>query len=166
MGEVRSSGAELIMMALTLTPLDVPLQIISLNQQSLPLLGSDSLYSPKILSLGGENAVGLVVAAPWHILNHQQSSFVKEAQQLWGADVNWRTVTAYDAVLSLAAGLRSEPTREGVAQVLSEPRFIGEGATDPVRFFSESGDRNQPSQLVEVVPGTRSGTGFDFEPVD
>ena len=166
MREVEAQGAEVIMMALTLTPLDVPLQIISLNRRSLPLLGGDALYSPKILNLGGENAVGLVVAVPWHILNHQQSSFVQEAQQLWGADVNWRTVTAYDAVHTLAAGLSEDPTRKGVARALSESGFIVEGATESVRFIPTSGDRSQSSQLVEVVSGNRSGTGFDFEPVD
>ncbi|MGC1307216.1 MAG: ABC transporter substrate-binding protein [Phormidesmis sp.] len=165
MKTLQAEGAEVIMMALTLTPLDVPLQIISLNRRSLPLLGSDSLYSPKILSLGAENAIGLTVAVPWHILNHGQSAFVENSRQLWGADVNWRTVTAYDAVMTLAAGLRGEASRQGVAAVLAERGFTVEGATDPVRFF-DTGDRNQPFQLVEVVPGNRSGSGYDFVPVE
>jgi branched-chain amino acid transport system substrate-binding protein len=72
---------------------------------------------------------------------------------------------AYDAVVTLAAGIEQNPTRDGVATALSEGGFQTEGATSAVRFLP-TGDRNQPFQLVEVVPGSRSGTGYDFVPVE
>ncbi|MEM9947999.1 MAG: branched-chain amino acid ABC transporter substrate-binding protein, partial [Cyanobacteria bacterium P01_D01_bin.36] len=83
---------------------------------------------------------------------------------LWGGDVNWRTATAYDAVKALAAGLEDDQSREGLATALAGSGLTVEGATDAIRFLP-TGDRNQASQLVEVVPGTRSGTGYDYEPV-
>ncbi len=163
---LTEDGAEVIMMGLTLDPLDVPLEIIAANGRSLPLLGSDALYSPKILKLGADNAMGLTVAVPWHILSHPQSSFVAKSQTLWKADVNWRTVMAYDAVKALAAGLEVSPTREGLATALGDSQFRVKGATDPVRFFRETGDRNQASQLVEVIEGSRAGGNYTFRPVE
>lgn len=161
----QAEGAEVLMLALTLDPLDPLLQIFAANQNALPMLGSDSLYKYRVLSLGNQNATGLTVAVPWHILNYETTAFVSESRQLWGADVNWRTAMAYDAVVSLAEGLRMEPTREGIAAALSESSFQAEGATTTVRFLP-TGDRNQPFELVEVEPGNRSGAGYDFVPID
>lgn len=161
----QAAGADMIMMALTLNPIDAPLQVISLNQGRVPLLGSDSLYSSRILSVGGENALGMTVAVPWHVLNHLENRFVLAANDLWkGASVNWRTVTAYDAAIVLAAGIEADPTREGVARAIAAAGFEEEGATEPVRFLS-TGDRSQPSQLVEIEAGSISGFGYDFVPV-
>lgn len=162
----REQGAEVLMLALTLNVPDPLLQILTSNEDSLPMLGSDSLYKYRVLSLGGPNALGLTVAVPWHILRHEQSDFVQDSRQLWGADVNWRTAMAYDAVVALAAGIEANPTREGVAAALADANFQVEGATSPVRFLPTTGDRNQPFQLVEVVEGDRSGAGYDFVPVN
>ena len=116
--------------------------------------------------MGNEDAEGLTVAVPWHILNHEDNSFVRESRLLWGeVDVNWRTVTAYDAVMTIAAGIEVSPNRDGVATALSDQNFQTEGATSIVRFLP-NGDRNQPFQLVEVVKGDRSGAGYDFVPID
>lgn len=162
----QEEGADVLMLALTLDPLDPLIQIFASNQGMLPMLGSDSLYKYRVLSLGNENAAGLTIAVPWHILNYEESPFVEESRQLWGeVDVNWRTVTAYDAVKTLAKGIEVNPTRDGVATALSDPDFQAEGATSIVRFLP-TGDRNQPFQLVKVVPGSRSGAGYDFVPID
>ncbi|MEL6900870.1 MAG: ABC transporter substrate-binding protein [Cyanobacteria bacterium J06606_4] len=160
----QESGAEVIMLALNTATIDAANQIISVNQRSLPMVGGDSLYNPKVLDVGRANAQGLTVAVPWHILSHEQSSFVSESRQLWGGDVNWRTATTYDAVQALAAGLAQQPTRDGLAAALAASGLSIDGATDPIRFLP-TGDRNQPSQLVEVVPGPRSGSGFDYVPL-
>jgi branched-chain amino acid transport system substrate-binding protein len=161
--EAKSAGAEVIMMALTNATLDTANQIISINQQQIPMLGGDSMYDYEVLDVSRQNALGLTVAVPWHILSHEQTPFVRESRQLWGGDISWRTATAYDAVMALAAGLKANPTREGLAAALSSNLNI-EGATAPIRFLP-TGDRNEPSQLVQVQPGNRSGTGYDYIPV-
>ncbi|WP_008309011.1 ABC transporter substrate-binding protein [Leptolyngbya sp. PCC 6406] len=164
--QIAQEEADVLMLALSLDPLDPLIQILASNKGILPMLGSDSLYKYRVLSLGNDNAAGLTVAVPWHILNYEESPFVKESRQLWGeVDVNWRTVTTYDAVITLATGIEVDSTRDGVATALSDPNFQAEGATSVVRFLP-NGDRNQPFQLVKVVPGNRSGTGYDFVPVD
>lgn len=162
--EAKQAGAEVIMLALTTDTLDTAaFQIIAVNDSELPLVGSDDLYNIKVLDTGSD-ALGLTVAVPWHILSHEQSGFVSSSRALWGGDVSWRTVTAYDAVQALISGLSVEPTRRGIVETIGESGFSTEGATDTIGFFP-SGDRNQPSQLVEVAEGNRSGTGFDYVPV-
>lgn len=163
--EAKALGAQVIMLALTADTNDTALQIIAVNQKELPMIGGDDMYNFKILDVGRASAEGLVVAVPWHILSYEQSRFVSESRRLWGGDVNWRTAMAYDAVSALVKAIDQNPTREGVAAVLASPGFSADGATEAVRFLP-TGDRNQPSQLVEVVAGNRSGTGFDYVPVD
>lgn len=163
----KEAGADVIMLALTEATEARSLQILSVNQRELPVVGGDSLYDFNILDSGREDSIGLTVAVPWHILSHAQSRFVTASQQLWGASVNWRTVTAYDAVETLAAAIEvGGDTREGIADALSGSGFTVEGATDAVRFFP-NGDRNQPSALVKVEkrPNGPSGTGYDYVPL-
>ncbi|MEL6939699.1 MAG: ABC transporter substrate-binding protein [Cyanobacteria bacterium J06598_1] len=162
--EARDKGASVLMLALNTATIDIANDVIRANQQDLPMVGGDSLYNPKILSESGGDALGLTVAVPWHILSHEQTPFVAQSRQLWGGDVNWRTATAYDAVRSLAAGLASDQSRDGLAEALAAPGMEIEGATDSIRFLP-TGDRNQPSQLVTVEPGNRSGGGYDYVPV-
>jgi branched-chain amino acid transport system substrate-binding protein len=165
----KKAGAEAILLALTEETDDFSLQIMSVNGRSLPVVGGDSLYDFNILDVGRENAVGLTVAVPWHILSYMQSPFVKESRQLWGGAVNWRTVTAYDAIAALATAMKSGgATRQGIEESLSNSSFSAEGATGPVRFFPATGDRNQPAQLVTVekkAENSSSGTGYDYVPI-
>ncbi len=161
--EAREVGAGVLMLALNTATINDANQIIAVNQQDLPIVGSDSLYNPKVLDVGRGNAEGLTVAVPWDISSHAQSPFVVESRQLWGGDINWRTATAYDAVSALAAGLAVDASRSGIADALANSSTKIEGATGPIRFLP-SGDRNQPSQLVIVEPGNSSGTGYDYVP--
>ncbi len=163
--EAKDAGAEIIMMALTVATVDTSIQVINVNQGELPLVGSDGLYNPKVLDVGRKNAEGLTIAVPWHVLSHEGSPFVTESLELWGGVVSWRTATAYDAVKSLAAAIAQAPTRDGVQSALSTSGFNVEGATDAVKFFPASGDRNQPSQLVKVVPGGAAGGEYTYEPI-
>ena len=162
--QAQEQGADVLMLALTIDTAETSIEIIKANQGELPLVGGDDLYDPKILQEGQEDALGLTVAVPWHIRNHRDRAFVKKAQRLWRGDVNWRTVTAFDATMALVKAIETDPTREGVAEALAEQGFSAEGATTEVTF-SETGDRVQSSQLVEVVPGPRSGSGYDYVPV-
>ena len=166
LAEAKSQDAEVIMLAMTIDTADTSLDIIAANRRSLPMVGGDDLYDPKILTQGKKDSLGLTVAVPWHIRNHLRSRFVKASRGLWGGDVNWRTVTGYDAATALVEGIRSdiEPSRSQIAEAMRASDFSIEGATEPILFF-RSGDRNQPSQLVEVVPGNRSGAGYDYMPL-
>ena len=114
---------------------------------------------------GAADAEGMIIAIPWHI-SASQSDFPKTSKELWGeVDVNWRTAMSYDATMALIEGLKDKPTREGLAQTLRSEDFTAKGATGNVKF--KSGDRDRGIQLVEIQANlkSRSGFGYDFEPV-
>lgn len=132
--EAIAKGAEVLMLATTTSTLDQTLQVIQVNDGKLPILAGDDAYSIKLLQVGGNDAEGVVVAIPWHILAHTNTNFVKESRQLWGADVSWRTVMAYDAIISLTEAMKINPTRQGIQETLSQSNFQAQGATSSVLF--------------------------------
>ncbi|WP_088891893.1 ABC transporter substrate-binding protein [Leptolyngbya ohadii] len=162
--QATQQGAEVLVLFPSSGVLNLALQVITVNQKRLPILAGDDMYDPKTLEVGGAAAEEMVVAVPWILLANPNTPFVQESRQFWGGDVNWRTAMAYDAAEVLIAGLKQNPTRQGVQQTLASSNFTLQGATGTVRFLS-SGDRSQPMQLVTVEPGRRSGYGFDFVPV-
>lgn len=163
--QALQQGAKALMLAANTGTLDKAMQVVQANQKRAILLGGDDVYAPRTLELGKEQAIEMVVAVPWHIAANLQSPFVIESRRLWGADVNWRSAIAYDATQALIAAMAQEPTRQGVQKALSSPEFSASGASQPVKFLP-SGDRNTKVQLVKVERGQRSGTGFDFVPIN
>jgi branched-chain amino acid transport system substrate-binding protein len=154
---------EAIILAPDSAMLEKTLQIARVNDQNLPILAGDSVYSPDTLKKG-ESVVGMVVAAPWHIENNRLSDFVQTADRLWGADVNWRSAMAYDATKTFATAIASSPSRSGVAESLSSSGFMTTGSSETIRFLP-SGDRNQAFELVTIQPGTRTSFGYEFVPL-
>jgi len=162
--EAIGQGAEVLMLAPNTAALDQALQVVQVNEKRLQLLGGDSAYNPKTLEVGRSNAVGMVLAVPWHILGNPEAEFPKAANQLWGREVNWRTAMAYDATIALIAGIGRNPSRTGVQQALATSDFSATGAAGAIRFLP-SGDRNQTVQLVTIKPGSRTSFGYEFIPV-
>ncbi len=166
LAQAQQRGATAIALVNNTGTLDAAIAVIQANQGQLPLVGGDSLYNPRILQQGQAAAVGMVVAIPWHIQAHPDSPFTRNSRALWGGDVNWRTATTYDAVQAIAAVLATQPSpsRQSLQQGLRAPAFQTSGSNGPVQFLP-SGDRNAGLQLVVIVPGDRSSSGFDYEPV-
>jgi branched-chain amino acid transport system substrate-binding protein len=169
--QVRKNQAEAVLLAANSETLRSAFEVMAVNRQNLPLLGGDSFYRRDTLVFGGENGVGMVLAVPWHILANPASDFPTAAAKLWGGDVNWRTAMAYDATQAIVAALTKSPTREGVKQALRADDFAAQGADGQISF-QPSGDRNRRAILVQVVkapadnPNGRSGTGYDFTPIE
>jgi len=157
-------SANVLMLAPSSGYLDRALEIVQVNQRNLPVLGGDDVYSAKTLQKGGDSAVGMVVAIAWDIeVNEPGSNFPERSQKLWGtASVNWRTITAYDAVQALGRAIERQitPTREGVREELSS-NFSTSGAFKAVKFL-DSGDYDGDIQLVEVK---KIGSRYDFVPL-
>jgi branched-chain amino acid transport system substrate-binding protein len=160
----QAISADVIMLAANTDALDRALQVVQSNPKKLPVLGGDDIYAPKTLEVGRQQALGMVVAVPWHIEAHASEKFAQSSRQLWGAAVNWRTALAYDAAQSLVTALKTSPNRVGVREALAANDFQAVGGSGVVRFLT-SGDRNAGIQLVQVVAGKKSGFGFDFMPV-
>ncbi|VEP14278.1 conserved hypothetical protein [Hyella patelloides LEGE 07179] len=165
--KARQEGAEaLILFPSAAFPNTVnnSLAIIQINNGNLPLLGGDSLYRPETLKITGESGKGVVLAVPWHILSHLDSSFPQNATCLWDGDINWRSALAYDATQALAEAISINPTRQGIQEALSSDNFSISGASGNVKFLP-SGDRDKAVQLVQIRSGNRSSFGVDFVPI-
>ena len=157
-------GAEVLMLASNTGELDKALQVVQVNRKRLSMLAGDDVYAIKTLEIGADAALGMVVAVPWDIDGDPTSAFPRQARELFGSDVNWRTALAYDAAKALIAAIQRNPTRTGVQQALASSDFTTKGASGTIGFLP-SGDRNGTIQLVKIVADKRSPTTYDFVPV-
>ncbi|MEM6614448.1 MAG: ABC transporter substrate-binding protein [Cyanobacteria bacterium P01_C01_bin.72] len=162
--DAQAQGVQALVFLNDSTTISKAYLLMQLNNRQLPLLAGDSLYKPQTLEIGGEKAVGLVLAVPWHALSGVNPEFSAAARRLWGGNVSWRTAMTYDASKTLIAGLTNAPSRTGVQKALSQSGFNLSGATGTIKFL-KSGDRNGAVQLVEVQPGKLSSYGYDFIPL-
>ncbi len=158
-------GAEALVFLTNSTTLDQAFLVAQVNNRQLPLLSGDSIYKPQTLQIAGKNVVGMVVAVPWHAQGNNNPGFSQAASRLWGGNVNWRTAMAYDATESLIAGIKANPSRQGIQQTLSKAGFSTTGASGTIKFLP-SGDRNQAVQLVKVEVDPNSEFGYTFIPLN
>jgi branched-chain amino acid transport system substrate-binding protein len=159
-----SQGSDALLLAPSVLKIDQAMEIVAANDDRLTLFGTHSMTTYKTLEQGQTDANGMVLAVAWYP-DQQANSFVKDAQELWGGGVNWRTAMAYDATQTISKAISFGAKREEVQQTLADPAFTAPGATDPVSFLP-SGDRNLRGTLVKVQPGNKSGTGYDFVALD
>lgn len=137
------------------------------NSDDVLILGGDDTYSEKTLSLGQKDANKMVIAVAWHI-DKSKSGFPETSKILWGTpNVNWRTITAYDAFKSIYTAIKEQknPTRRGVQEVISSRDFGVNGAMAGFHFKrandgTSSGDYSGSIQLVKVNSDQR------FVPID
>ena len=160
----QKNGVEVLMLAPDTPTLDRALEVVEANGQQLPILGGDAVLQTKTREIGGKNAIGMVVASPWSYGKEAQSDFLLRARSLWGQEVGWRTALAYDATQALIAAIKSNPTRIGVQQALSQFSFSANGAASTVNFLP-SGDRVSTVELVQLVPSPDDKYGYNFLPL-
>ena len=164
LSEVEEKGIDALMIAGSPDTLDEAAEVIIENRRKLPILAGNELYNRLVLEETGTESQALTVAVPWHLLSRDtEEDFVETSRDLWKGDVSWRTATAYDAVIAIAAGLTGDSSRAGLKAALDDNNFSVDSATGPINFLP-SGDRRQVDRLVQVERGTRSGTGYDFVP--
>ena len=163
--QANNRQAETLVLLATSSTLDSALSVAKANQNNLPLLAGDDVYTAQTLKTAGEDTENMVVAIPWHIRGKVNADFPQAAFRLWKAEVNWRTALAYDATQVLIAGMKDNPSRQGIQATLSAAQFSTTGASGEINFLP-SGDRYQKLQLVQVQPGQNSGFGYDFVPIN
>ncbi|MEN9520062.1 MAG: hypothetical protein RLZZ381_2650, partial [Cyanobacteriota bacterium] len=159
-----SSGADALLLAPSVRKVNKALEIAAANDDRLTLLGNHSLNTYATLKQGQNNVNGMVLTVPWYP-PQAKNSFTEDAQKLWEGSVNWRTAIAYDATKTISTGMASSQEREQLQQVLANPEFTAQGATTDISFLP-SGDRNLKGTLVKIQPGKKSGTGYDFVPLE
>lgn len=171
--QLPSSNVDIIVLVPDSETLTKAIEVAKVNANHLPLIAGDAFYRIESLQQGRQTLNGLVLPVQWHPLKSRTSQFSQTGSALWGGDVNWRSAMGYDALSALrsARSLGNVSPSSGVqgrvalAQALGLPNFTANGASEGIRFLP-SGDRNGQVILVKVQPGSRSGTGYDFVPLD
>ncbi|MEG4224666.1 ABC transporter substrate-binding protein [Microcoleus sp. N9_B2] len=157
-----SKGAQGLMLAPHIDRIDRAISLARTNQGKLPLYGSTTMYTFQTLKDGQKSVDGLVLPVPWHPETNPGSTFPKNAAQLWGGVVNWRTATSFDATQAVIAGLKQSNTREGLQEAFKSPSFSTPGASEKVKFLP-TGDRAGKPILVQVKQA--GSTGYNFVPL-
>ena len=165
MPRLLAEGADTILLLPNIDRIKIAIDMAKANQGRLTLMGSSAMNTYITLQLGQKDVNGMVVTAVWHPNSLGDNSFAKNAEKLWNGIVNWRTATAFDAMQVVIAGLRENPTRNGLQQVLSQQGFsVNNGtATGTVKFLP-SGDRDGATIMLKIQP-SNSQTGYDFAPL-
>jgi branched-chain amino acid transport system substrate-binding protein len=159
-----SAGSDALLLAPSLYTLNQATDVIRANNGRLPLFGNQTTYVFDTLQRGQSEVNGMVLAVPWFPQETASNTFISESKRLWGAVGNWRTAMAFDAMQALAEGLKAGQSRDQLSRTLSSTNFSFKGATGIVEFLP-SGDRSLRAALVQVRPGSNSGTGYDFKPL-
>lgn len=161
-----SDGAEALLLAPSVKKVGKAVEVAKANDDRLTLLGTHSMVTYNTVKQGQTAVNGMVSVVAWHPTSEAKLAFEKEAIELWGGAVGWRTAMAYDAAKTIFASLTLGATnRDQLQQVLANREFSAEGASETIDFLP-SGDRNMQGQLVQIQPGKRTGTGFDFVAIE
>ncbi|MEH1921418.1 hypothetical protein [Nostoc sp.] len=137
------------------------------NKGQLALFGTPAALTQETLEQG-QNINDMTIPVPWHPTAFTSHPFGKNAENLWGKIVNWRTATSYDATLAIIKGLQQSNTRDQLQKTLYSNSFSVDGATGKIQFL-QSGDRkdnkDNPIFLVKVqqIPGTDK---YKFVPIN
>jgi branched-chain amino acid transport system substrate-binding protein len=160
--------ADAIVIIPSIDQLPKSVAIATANRSRLTLFGSSTTYTYQTLKEGQSAVQGMVLPAVWHPQNNRDSVFPQAAKRYWGGEVSWRTATSYDATMALGQALDRAKTRDEVQQALRQASFSAVGSGDAVRFDPQTGDRVLPIQLLQIKANqpSRSGTGFDFTPLE
>jgi branched-chain amino acid transport system substrate-binding protein len=159
----QQQGADGILLIPSVDRISTAISVAQANQKQLFLLGSSTLYTFETLDKGRQFVEDMVITVPWYPTAFSNHSFAKDAINLWGGAVNWRTALSYDATQTLITALKQNTSRQGLQQTLANPNFNSQGASGQIRFLP-SGDRQSAPIFVKVVsqPQGDNKTGFDF----
>ena len=164
----RAKNAEVLVFANSPSDVDRALLIIQTNRQSLPILGSDALYSDKVRDALNPVTQSLTLAVPTQQVGLNRSSFAQSARRFWKTPVTWRSALAYDATVALTRAIANAQSlsstsgqtsgqtlgstsglRDQIRSALASPQFQVAGSVGPIRF-TETGDPQEAIQLVTL----------------
>jgi branched-chain amino acid transport system substrate-binding protein len=157
MEAIINSGADSIMIAPHVDRLPQATDLVRANRQRLALFGSQSMNTSVTLDLGGKESLGMALPALWHPDLPEARRFASQMEKLWGGKVNWRSATAYDAMIAINAGGKT-CVREAdmgaahncLAKQLRSPSFGLVGSGQSLRFNSK-GDRDMEAVIIKVA---------------
>jgi branched-chain amino acid transport system substrate-binding protein len=154
-------GADGLLLSPAVEKLGRAIDVIQSSQGKIPLLAGPSMYTFETLQKGSVDANGMIVAVAWDPAEAKGSLYAKNAKALWGGSGSWRTAMAYDAAKVIGTGLQTAQDRKQLQREMISATFSVKGATGLIEFLP-TGDRNKPGTLMKIIPGKKSGTGYDF----
>ena len=166
--EAMAKNAEVIILANGQSDNDRAMLIMQLNQNRLPILAGDALYTDTVRQVGQVSGAGLTLAIPAQQIGLIQSPFQRQATKLWQQPITWRSALSYDATLALtgaiaqASALASNTStseisiqRDQIRTAIARSDFQVMGSVLPIRF-TESGDPRHAIQLVKLSRNPRT----------
>lgn len=108
---------------------------------NIPVFGTSSLYSPKLLELSGESANGLMLSTTFMCDSPEPNvvEFVSAYKKNYGSEPNMFAAQAYDAVgimldaiAKVGPGVTRSSLRDALAQTKDYPGVTGNTSFDPV----------------------------------
>ncbi|MBO1063642.1 MULTISPECIES: caspase family protein [Nostocales] len=166
--EAKNSGADALVLAVYINKSrDTERRgraLVKANNFQLSLFSTSAVVTKESLE-EGKDINGLITSLPWHSTAFPDNPFVKNANQLWKAPVNWRTATSYDATKAIILGLQKSSTRYELQQTLSDPKFSVDGATGQIQF--SSGNRKvgyDPTFPIKVQQNSTTKK-YEFVPI-
>lgn len=143
------------------------LNLITVNQSKLWVVGTNTLHSTEVLEQAGQQASQrFVISGVWNAINSADSNFPKIARdEYWKAEVGGWTPHAYDAGQVLIQALNQKPQdRKVLRDILADPNFSIKGVTGTVSF--NGSDRREQTLVIEkVVPScTDTNLRYRFVP--
>ncbi|MFN6475844.1 caspase, EACC1-associated type [Nostoc sp. DedQUE07] len=157
------SDANALVLGLYVDKIKQGLAVVQSNQGQLTVFGSPTLFTDETLR-NGSGINGLIISAPWYPTAFPNNIFPQKAQKVWGATVNWRTATAYDATLAIIAGLQRTNRRDELQKELHSPSFSVDGATGKIQFLP-SGDRLNNEIFLVKVQQISGSDKYQFVPI-
>lgn len=161
-----SDGAQAIVLFPSTEYRSVAIEIAKANEQlqnqRMPLLGGDSLYSIDILTTGGASVDGLILAVPWFSGSGQFEAFSQASEQQWGGLVSWRTATSFDATQAFIKSLSSGASRSTVLDNLKQVSLPANETSGQAFEFTPDGERQSDPVLVQVSRGQSAASGVEF----
>lgn len=121
----------------------------------IPVLGPGSLYSPKLIELGGDAVEGLYTTVVFHPKNPKPEvqAFVSEFEKRYGATPNMFAAVAFDAINLLADAIEraGSTDRDAIRETLAATKDFP-GVTGKITF-TEAGDVMKEYTRVQVKDG-------------
>jgi eukaryotic-like serine/threonine-protein kinase len=156
--------ADILMMAADDRVMDKAMRVIESNNRRLPILGGDSMFTPRLPKTVKEKGVGLVLAVP---TNPTGTRFMEQSIQFWKQPdlVTWRTALAYDAAKALIAAIAKDSTRTGIRRAIADPTFSTTGSQSVVTFQEKRERQRQPSYVtISPIPNSNPKR-YGFKPL-
>ncbi|MBJ7298419.1 MAG: amino acid ABC transporter substrate-binding protein, partial [Dolichospermum sp.] len=158
-----NNGANGLVLGLYIDKIKQGLAVARANQGRLSVFSSSTLFTDETLN-EGKPVNGMVIAVPWNNKAIPGNPFAQNAQNFWGATVNWRTATSYDATLAIIEGLKVSNTRYELQNKLHDSGFSVNGATGKIQF-SKSGDRINNNIFLIKVQQNSTTKKYEFVPI-